>query len=51
MRRFWSHSGGATGTEYALIAVIVSITIVASLRIIGVDVAGFITRANSGFAP
>ena len=35
LRRFWSSEDGATAIEYAMIAVFLSITIVAAARTIG----------------
>ena len=38
MRRLWMHEGGATSIEYALIASLIAIGIIGSLRVIGTDV-------------
>lgn len=46
---FWNNENGATSIEYALIAVIVSVGIVASLQSIGGAVVGMIESVTEGF--
>ena len=49
MKRFWRDESGATAIEYAFIATLISITIVAAARTIGVNLSAkyFMPVANN----
>lgn len=38
MRRWWMQESGATSIEYALIASLIAVAIIGTLRVIGTDV-------------
>jgi len=48
IRRFFSETSGATAIEYAMIAALVSVAIVAGARAIGVSLSnGFVAVSNN----
>jgi pilus assembly protein Flp/PilA len=49
LKRFQDDVSGATAIEYALIAGLLSIVIVASATSIGTQLTGIFTRVNDGF--
>jgi len=47
--RFWQDDSGATAMEYALIAVIISISVVAGAQAIGITLNGTFTTLAAAF--
>ena len=43
-RKFWYDQNGATAVEYALIAGLVSVAVIAGASLLGVNVGGLFTR-------
>ena len=41
---FWSDEGGATAIEYALIAALVSVAVIAGASALGVNIGGLFTK-------
>lgn len=49
MRRFAECSAGATSIEYALIAVLIAVVIIASLTNVGTELADIFNNVANGF--
>ncbi|HRN87063.1 Flp family type IVb pilin [Hyphomicrobium sp.] len=50
MKSFWADRSGATSIEYALIAMIVGVGIIASLQLFFIAVEGLFTDVSNEFA-
>ena len=44
MQSFWSDEGGATAIEYALIAALVSVAVIAGASALGVNIGGLFAK-------
>ena len=50
MRRWFRDKSGATSIEYALLAALMSVLLIAAVRSIGISTGGVFNQVSSGFA-
>lgn len=50
LKRFWDNESGATSTEYALIAVVVGVGVIASMQNMAEALIGLLESVETGFA-
>lgn len=51
LRKFRRNQSGATAIEYGLIAALIAVAAIGTLRTTGTDFLSVFTRANAGLAP
>ena len=51
LRKFRRNQSGATAIEYGLIAALIAVAAIGTLRTTGTDFLAVFTRANTGLAP